>query len=438
MTAARRVWCLLALLSAAAVAAAPAEPDELEGNRRLLERWRADPDHAARLARDLRAFYALPAEKQRRLRELDRHLHEGDEAARAKRWAVVGRYLAWLEALPQGQRRQVDQAPDAKARLAAVRAIREQQWVASLPKRLRDELAGLAPAERARRVAELREQERGQRREWQGLGPEGAVLRPAYLNHFPDSVQKFVERELGPRLNEVERREMALAEGKWPELPNLIHRLSEKYPVLPPLPSGPITQMKQLPTEPPPPMRKVISGGWKLKDKGKMPKELRAGRWPDFALAASEAYRKLTKGKAPPPLGASRPGELPAATQEYVQLELMPRADERQREELRRLEGRWPEYPLKLHAVARSRGLVIPGMSLPGPRQLWARAQSAALPEVPGHVLWRFAQEELTPRDRAELGVRPDDPLGNRDRFRKEFLRREKQQKDRRPAVKTE
>lgn len=430
MSGARRVWWVGLVVLAAAVAAGPlADGEGLERNRRLLERWRADPEHAARLARDLRAFYALAPEKQQRLRELDRYLHEGDEAARARRWAVVARYEAWLEALPEEQRRRVEEAGDAASRLAAVRAIREGQWLAALPKKVREELARLAPAARAGRVAALREEERWQRRQWQGLGPEGSVLRPAYRDQFPEPVRQFIERELLPRLADAERRELALAEGKWPELPNLIYRLSEKYPVLPPGPGGPIMSRAQLP--------EVMRKGGKFKEKGKAAKELRVGRWPDYALAVTELYKKQNRGQSPPPLGASRPGEMPAAVQVYVQAELMPRAGAAGREELRRLEGKWPEYPLKLHAVARQRGLVIPGLSLPGPRAMWMRAQSAVLPEVPGHVLWRFALEELTPRDWADLGVRPNDPLGNRDKFWREFLRREKQ-KDRRGPAKLE
>ena len=63
------------------------EHDALEQNRRLLERWRADPEHHARLLRDLRAFYALPRPRQQQLRLLDQQLYAADGPdAGAARW----------------------------------------------------------------------------------------------------------------------------------------------------------------------------------------------------------------------------------------------------------------------------------------------------------------------------------------------------------------
>ena len=423
-------WLLVVLVSAVAAGASPlVETEPLERNRRLLEKWRADPDHYQRLQRDLRAFYALPAEKQHRLRELDRYLHDGDEAAQARRWAVVERYTSWLEALPDSERRQVLQAATPADRLAAIRAIRERQWLGRLPRGLRDELDKLPPDRRAARIAALRREEKQQRREWQGLGPAGDAIRPVSLSQFPKDVQEFVSHELQPRLSEREKEELRQANGKWPDLANAIHRLAGRHPVLPPLPSGKIVMMSELP----PSFRKMLPRD-KAKAKGKgafrQPKEVKqaAGKWPDFAMAATKWYRDTHRDKVPPPLGASRPGELPRDAQVYVKSRLMPQVTAQQREELRRLEGRWPEYPRRLHELARQRFLVIPGMSLPGPRELWHHARAAA-PDVPGHVLWQFAQKELTPRDWSELGLRPDDPLGNREKVKREYLRREKQRK---------
>ena len=58
--------------------------DELEHNRRLLARYRAEPDHYARLLRDLRAFQALPPERQERERRFDHDLHQEDPAGLAE------------------------------------------------------------------------------------------------------------------------------------------------------------------------------------------------------------------------------------------------------------------------------------------------------------------------------------------------------------------
>src|SRR5262245_9551054 len=83
MSSVLRMLSLLGFLALAAYglaeseAPAPEDPSLLlEQNRRLLERWRKDPEHFNRLKNDLRAFQALPSEKQARLRQLDRDLHD--------------------------------------------------------------------------------------------------------------------------------------------------------------------------------------------------------------------------------------------------------------------------------------------------------------------------------------------------------------------------
>src|SRR5439155_20684814 len=98
----RRLLLLTVLLAGAAPAVSLPEPtpEELEANRRLVERYRADPEHYARLKRDLKAFAALPPERQNRLRQLDQDLHEENAANLTRLWRVLDRYAIWLEHLP--------------------------------------------------------------------------------------------------------------------------------------------------------------------------------------------------------------------------------------------------------------------------------------------------------------------------------------------------
>ena len=78
----------LALAALLVGLAAAADPDALEHNRRLLERWRSDPDHYRRLQRDLRAFHALPRARQEQLRRLDELFPPG--AVAGERYAESG------------------------------------------------------------------------------------------------------------------------------------------------------------------------------------------------------------------------------------------------------------------------------------------------------------------------------------------------------------
>src|SRR5262249_38223204 len=138
---------------------APREDAE-RANRRLLERWRADPDHAARLQRDLKAFWALPPERRARLRQLDQELHQQDSATQKRLWSVLEGYHAWLERLPGDERRRLASASDWRERLRLVRELREREWVRRQPAPVRKRLESLAPPERSREVAALRHRQR--------------------------------------------------------------------------------------------------------------------------------------------------------------------------------------------------------------------------------------------------------------------------------------
>src|SRR5438105_3134232 len=97
-----RYSVLLGLLTLPAWAPAPPGPPprELDHNRRLLARWKEDPAHYARLKADLKAFQALPPERQATLRQLDDELHDQDPVIRAQLWHVMDRYVTWLDRLP--------------------------------------------------------------------------------------------------------------------------------------------------------------------------------------------------------------------------------------------------------------------------------------------------------------------------------------------------
>ena len=60
-----------------------------ERNRQLLEKWRANPEHSARLQQELRAFQTLPPERQEQLRRLDRALREENSATSARLQRVL-------------------------------------------------------------------------------------------------------------------------------------------------------------------------------------------------------------------------------------------------------------------------------------------------------------------------------------------------------------
>ncbi len=150
----RFIPLFLAVLLGAAVpvlAVSDAAPDDAEHNRRLLDRYRADPDHYARLLRDLRAFQALPPDRQERMRQFDRELHDQDPETQNRLWEVLERYTDWVNRLPKADQKRIEQAADRNERLAIVKQLRMNDWMERLPKKDRDELAGAARGGSVRR-----------------------------------------------------------------------------------------------------------------------------------------------------------------------------------------------------------------------------------------------------------------------------------------------
>jgi hypothetical protein len=138
---------------------------DLERNRQTLDRWRADPEHYARLQRDLRDFYALPPQIQARIRKLDRELNALDEPMRRRLFGVMERYAQWLEHLPQEQRERLAAAPLSE-RLQLIRDLRDQQFLDRLPKKLSEPLKAMPLDKWRKEVRKLRQEEQRNEQQW--------------------------------------------------------------------------------------------------------------------------------------------------------------------------------------------------------------------------------------------------------------------------------
>lgn len=390
----RRPWWLavcLACLSSLAFASAEGG-DELDRNRRLLEKWKTDPEHYRRLKRDLAAFDALPAERQAQIRDVDRQLHETDPDTQARLWAVMERYSVWMEQLPEPERRAVLEAED---KVTVIRGLRQREWIERLPRAIRKELADLPRDKRLARINQLQLQERQHRFLWQRMPGSSDGVRPAKYKDLPKETQTFLEKELMPRLSDQEKRQLKQAEGTWPEFPKQLDWLAVKYPVLPEGPKGKITSAKQLPID------------VKIRlDRSKKSKQVASleGRWPDYALAVCDTLR--AEGfVVVQPLGACRTDEFPLQTRNFVNNQLLPKLTPMERADLNRFEGRWPDYPRRLLMLARRHQMVIPGMSLPGPTYVWDEA--------------RMSRTELPAEQKRAFELIASDPKFNLDRLMK-------------------
>jgi hypothetical protein len=276
----------------------------------------------------------------------------------------------------------------------------------------------LPPPQRAAKIKALRAQERALRQTWLSKpGQKPPPPKPPRTRELPPEVQRFVSMHLLPRLSDKEKEQLRKAEGRWPDLPRTILALSERHPVLPPLPGKPITHYNDLP---------VAVALQVARNKVRRLE----GKWPDFALAVVRRLRNIQVEPAAP-LGACRPADFPGPTRAFLEKRLPELLSASERTTLAGLEGRWPEYPLQLHRLARQHRFAIPGMSLPGPRELWESARTH-LPDVPDRTLHQFALIELTPQQRADMGISLADPAGSREKIKKAYYKKHARELQRR------
>lgn len=336
-------------------------------NRSLLEQWRQDPDHAARLKSNQSAFRRLSPDGQERLRKLDRDLAEETPAMRVRLKGVLDRYNVWLESLPEDQRRSIESAPDRKTRLERIRDIRQQDLVKRLAKAQQEQIAKLQGKEKADLTAKLLQEDLEQRADWRAAERnwDQMLFRPQSLplrlqgpqGGLPKETYAYIEKNLLPVLTSEEDKRLKEAEGKWPRFPRVLIELADNHPTAI-LPVGP-THIHEL----------------NLSAKG-IPKSLiedlrkAEGKWPDFGVVIRKWHKKPGEKRhveLEQRFTPQSPRDFPLAVQQFIDKRLLPALTDEERRELTREEGNWPEYPRRLTELARKHNLPIPGDPIPGP-----------------------------------------------------------------------
>jgi hypothetical protein len=400
---------------------ADAGADELEQNRRLLEKWRRDPEHYARLRRDLQKFLTLPPERQTRARDLNRALQEEDSAGYARLRGVLERYTDWLRRLPESDRQRIEAAPNSNQRLRIVKEIRQREWIDRLPLATRQELQRLPGEQQVARIAELRRQERERRAEWRTAFRHRDELirqrppqqRVTALQQLEPEIRTFITESLAPLLTREEKERLRAAHGQWPLFPQTLVELVDKHPIrLPPAPKTGPTHFDELP----PAVKNRLP-----ELKTSPPAEIAAaeGKWPEYPLAVMEYAKPYSRLRVVRQMGPCRPDEFAASVREFREKKLLPVLGESEKELLSKAEGHWPQYPRVLLQLSRKHGLQVPGMTLPGPKHLWdafraqpLTASAEELPEVPDYALLEFVRG-LEPQERTKLpSLSLDNPAG--------------------------
>ncbi len=431
MRACMRVFLLLAFAASAPVFCYSEQPadDEIETNERLLERWKSDPEHYARLQSDLRAFWQLPPDRQEHLRQLDQQLHETDSITQKRLWSVLERYSAWFDRLPEADQRHIDKTTDRGERLNLVKQLREEQWLKRQPRKDREYLASLPEAQRHDKIAELREEDRRRVTLWmrtlrarEGVPPSHSP-KPVRPTDFPADTQLYLKEVLQTQLSHDESDHLKSLEGKWPYYLRTIVDFADKHPVKLPGPAtGPTSHdtLRKDYRDALPVQKDLLKSQRTALDAGK-------GKWPDYAIAVTEIVR--TRKPELTPLGPSKAAEFAGPVKQFLDTTLPAKLTAAEKDELKKVEGKWPEYPTKALELATKHGLEVPLMRLPGAEE-WRDKVGGALPEVPDHTLREFALNDLTSEERSKLQLSANDPL-SRDRLVQEYFKKNPHEKQR-------
>jgi hypothetical protein len=373
-------WVLRALFFAIVLSASPLltradSPDKgADENQRLLEKWRSEPEHFARLCHDLNDFLALPAEQQEQLRRLDQDLHAQASADQSRLRRVLERYVDWLARLPDPDRRRIEAAESAQERLSIIKGLRERDWIHRLPQLTQAELGKLGPDKRQARIAELHREERARRNEWQTATLHWDELmqnraRLAGLKALEPEINAFITDSLWPLLTGAEKTRLQGAKGKEALYLQTLVELADKHPIrLPPsrkvgpvrfseLPFGVQTRFSDLKSNPPSFVTQA------------------EGKWPDYAYAVAR-FAISNKQPIGRPLGPCRPRDFTPAVADFLEKRLRPVLSDQEDAELSRREGKWPGYANYILQMARKHNLPVPGMRLPGNPELWNRFRS--------------------------------------------------------------
>ena len=329
-------------------------------------------------------FLSYPAARRQQLRTLDTAVRSLPTAERGRLVGVLEDYSSWLDRLPEGDRREVLSAPSPGARIEAVIRTKEKLWRESLPALLRDQLRATADTtERLGLVGQWRQTELARREEWslarrqwsRGVEPfpwpfaEPGV--PRQVEDYLRTALRFSPKEslAACRLSREEmadlraRADAATRDGSWLLYGAALYRAEQKHPALPEFGGKPpVVNFSALPKE--------LVTELQRKSRVEIRRLPSVGKWPDFALDLADA---AAQARVPvPDLGPAKPGEFADSFNQFLAKTLGPALTDPERDDLRKLEGKWPEYPRKAMDLARKKDLPVPGLTLPGKPSLWA------------------------------------------------------------------
>lgn len=331
-------------------------------------------------------FRGYPAARRQQLRDLDAALRRLPPTEHDHLVRVLETYATWLDRLPDDDRKEIFAAPTPAARLKAILGTKEKLWRETLPAAVRDQMK--ASGDSFGLVGQWQQAETTRREEWALARRQWATL-PRGLDAVPwpftepqanRQIDDFLRtglrfevrgKDVPPscRLTRDEAAELrarydaATRDGYWWLYAAALHKLADRHPTLPEFGGRPaVVSFQTLPPDVGRELQKKSGVEFR-----KLPSH---GKWPDFALdvAAAAAAAKVPVSD----LGPAKPGEFTETVNQFVAKTLTPTLTAAELQELRKLEGKWPDYPRRLLDLARRKDLPVPGLTLPGKPSQWA------------------------------------------------------------------
>lgn len=315
-----------------------------------------DPDY---LRRQHAWFQAQEPSRQKQIVKLHLDFQDLDPDTQARFENVMKQYNTWLSRLPETDRQRVVAASSALARLEVVRQLREQDWVRTLPAPYRAEYAKLEDDARKQRLLEWRAEEAERNEEWSLALRTWDQFVPGkvpqlFMNEGRAQIEEYV-RHLKENLLEYERKALDDSKANADDFGNYfgyaleLVRLSDAHPILP----GKV-YAKDFNSLPEPVREYLIKNSdrhFRKKGaiaKGEELKELRRaeGRWPEFSLELIK-YAQKNKLTLPVPLGDCRKEQMPPKIIVFLDEKLEPllRRSEPGRADLALLVGAQGNWP---------------------------------------------------------------------------------------------
>jgi hypothetical protein len=376
---------LPALLTAPQLAVPDSPADELKANQASLAEYRKSPAELNRLRGDAIAFLALPKERRDPLFKLHHDLHRESSASQTRLKNVLERYARWLARLPEKHRDAVRNESDLTARLVVIRELRDQDWMQTRPRVVREQWQALAGPEKTAMLGRLRQEERQRRqhwrlavRFWQDL-IDGKSL-PTRLADLRDRDQEGVGVYLMPLLSKQDRLRLKQADGLWPDYPTILVELADAHPFALHTASGP-THFAELPPALQDLFNEAIQGPSAMGKKHAQLLERFEGQWPKYAqMVASVNRMYMNKKRLPRELWAYDFASLQQPMQNYVK-KLIESIPDVERVLLQGAEGKWPDYPVTIQKLAQAHKLPPPPWetALSGSPERWDEYRTVKL-----------------------------------------------------------